>query len=101
MAMDEPSPTSSSRAFFPGWTERLIIAVTLLFVAGMRLLSRLDDPPWPINDPAVHRLLNLVFVFFAGLTLWIWFCFLSSYRLKLRLAGMAAPFLVLGGFFAL
>jgi outer membrane protein assembly factor BamB len=64
---------------FPGWIARITIAASLLCVVLASLVGRLDDPPAPLDDPAIRNLMKLGFGFVAGLTAGFWFCFRSSY----------------------
>src|SRR6059058_1622854 len=95
MSREATSIKNNSRPLFPGWIARLIIAVTLIFAFLVRVLHRTAYPPWPVDDPAVCRLLQVVFVFAAAVTFWIWFCFRSAYGRSLRRAGIIAPFVAL------
>src|SRR5262245_3342234 len=78
------APAEASSGYFPGWIGRLVIAVTLSFVVLIRVLGRTNDPPVPLNDPAVCNLLTLVFSFVAALTAWLWLCFRSALPLPVR-----------------
>ncbi len=71
-------------ARYSGWGARIIVALT--FALFVQLLGLLDAPPVPFDDPAVRNLILLISCFSAGLTLWIWFCFRSSYLRPMRLA---------------
>jgi outer membrane protein assembly factor BamB len=95
----KPSPVAAP-SFFPGWITRLIIAVMLILIVVVRWVGQMQDPPVPLNDPAIRNLLTLVFSFLAGLTAWIWFCFLSSYSLAARRAAFVGTFVALGLLFA-
>src|SRR3954467_15379224 len=90
-ATKDTSPPASS-ASHRGWVERLIIAVTLLFVVAIRLMGQMEDPPKPLNDPALRNLLTLVFSFFALLTAWIWISFRSHYPPLVRRLVFLGPF---------
>src|SRR5262245_13412995 len=70
--------------FFPGWIARLIIGVTLCVVVTVRLLGRINDPPFPLHDPAIVNLLTLVFGFVTTATAWVWFVFFSGYSVGAR-----------------
>jgi outer membrane protein assembly factor BamB len=95
-------PTSAPvRQLFPGWTSRLVIAAALAIVLLMRLFLRLDDAPWPFNDPAVCNIVTVVFSFVAILTFWIWVCFLSGLPLLVRRLVLIGSLIVVGGFFLL
>lgn len=76
------------------WIARSIIGAALIFVVIVRLAGRLDDPPFPLDDPAIRYLLVLISGGVAMLTGVIWFCFRSSYSLRLRLG--AAVFAAIG-----
>src|SRR5262249_19560886 len=93
--------SSPTAALFPGWIARLIIAVTLSFVVVIRLLGRTQDPPRPLNDPAMCNLLTLIFTFVAALTAWIWFCFWSGYSLRARRVVFFGTFAVIAAAFGL
>src|SRR6266850_1266197 len=88
--------SDTSPALLPGWIAQLIIAVTLSFVIAVRLLGRMNDPPRPLNDPALCNLLTLIFTFVAALTAWIWFCFRSGYSLVARRAVFWGTFVTIG-----
>ena len=81
------APVSGSR--FPGWIARPVIALSLLVVLLVRLIGRLDDAPFPLDDPAIRNLVTLISCFIAVLALWIWFCFRSSYPRRTRMAVLA------------
>jgi len=87
---DTSHPVSS--ASHRGWIARLIIVVTLLFVVAIRLMGRMEDPPKPLNDPALRNLLTLIFSFFALLTAWIWNSFRSQYPPLVRRLVFVGPF---------
>ena len=72
----------------------------LIFGVPVWLAGRMDDPPAPLDDPAIRNLIMLGCCFAAGLTAWFWFCFRSSYSRRLRLgvaAGTALAMVVLVG----
>jgi outer membrane protein assembly factor BamB len=90
-------------ARYPGWAGRIIIALALVCAAVGRLAGRLEDPPFPLDDPAVRMLITLISCFIAGLTAWTWFCFRSDYPRRVRLgvvAGTVLIFATLMGVFA-
>jgi outer membrane protein assembly factor BamB len=95
------SPWDGSR--YPGWIARPVMAVTLVGAVLVRMVGRLDDPPFPLDDPAIRNLLTLICCFTAGLTLWIWFCFRSTYPRRARMgvvAGTAIGLVALVGVIA-
>jgi outer membrane protein assembly factor BamB len=94
---EHPIATEPIRPLFPGWISRLIIGVTLAFVVAIRLIGHTDDPPVPLNDPAIRNLLTLVFSFVAGLTAWIWFCFRSAYARAARMGMLFGTLVVIAG----
>ena len=80
----------------PGWGARIIIALTLILAVLVRLAGRMDDPPFPLDDPAIRNLLMLSACFAASLAVWSWFCFRSSYPRRLRLGvALGTAFVVL------
>jgi outer membrane protein assembly factor BamB len=84
---------AESRPLYPGWPVRIIIAASLALLVVVRLLQRLDDRPWPLQDAAVGNILTWVFSFIALLTAWIWFSFLSGFPLLVRRVVMIAALL--------
>lgn len=87
-------------ARLPGWIGRIIILSTLICAVLVRSAGSLDDPPPPLDDPAIRNLLSLSLCFAAGLTAWLWFCFRSGYPRRLRLAvaaGTALAMVALAG----
>jgi hypothetical protein len=78
-----------------GWVGRIIIAVALIVAVLVRLTGRLDDPPSPLDDPAIRNLIVLGCYGAAGVTAWIWFCFRSAFPRRLRLGVTAGTALAL------
>src|SRR5437763_14901604 len=70
----------------PGLIARVIVAVGLACATAVLAIGRLDDPPFPLDDPAIRNLVVLSSCFAAGFALWLWFCFRSSFSRRLRLA---------------
>src|SRR5262245_54593245 len=101
MAETEQTEKQISRGeYFPGWFGRIVIGGALIVVVAIRLLGNLESPPWPLGDSGVLNLLTLIFSFIALLTTWIWFCFISGYRLVARRVVMVVPIVLVGVFFA-
>jgi outer membrane protein assembly factor BamB len=69
---------------------------SLFVVIAIRLLSRLDDPPYPLNDVGFRNVLTLIFSFVAVFTAWIWLCFFSGFSRLVRVLVGLATFVVLG-----
>ena len=57
----------------------MLIGGSLLVVIALRLLARLDDPPWPVNDTGFRNILTLIFSFIAVFTAWVWLCYFSGF----------------------
>jgi outer membrane protein assembly factor BamB len=91
------APAEASPGYFPGWIGRLVIAVTLSFVVLIRVLGRTNDPPFPLNDPAVCNLLTLIFSFVAALTAWLWLCFRSALSWPVRRTVFIATIVLIAG----
>ena len=94
---------ASSAPRLPSWAAGLTIAAALIVAVLVRLAGRLDDPPPPLDDPAIRNLLVLSSCFAAALAAWVWFCFRSGYPRRLRLgfaAGSALAMVVLIGVIA-
>ena len=85
-----------SDAYVPGWFGRLVIAVSLLALVVVQLLSRLQEPPFPLNDPAISNILTLIFSFSALLAVWIWFCFFSAYGKRAQRIVLVLPAVLIG-----
>lgn len=71
---------------YPRGLARIVILLVLVVVVLVRLVGRLDDPPPPLNDPAIRNLIVMISCLGAALSLWYWFCFGSSYSRRLRLS---------------
>jgi hypothetical protein len=89
VAVNETAPAPGSAqapppAYFPGWIARWIVGLMLGLVFLISTLRRLDDPPFPLHDPAVCNILSLIFSFIAVVTLGVWFCFQSGYAAIVR-----------------
>lgn len=82
-------PQAAAKRYVPGWISRSILAFTLVLGLVVMVAGRLDDPPFPLDDTSFRNVMWLVLCFMAGMTLWIWFCFWSSYPRwsKLTVAG--------------
>src|SRR5262245_35413624 len=80
---------------FPGWGARLVIALSLVALVVVRLFSRSNDPPFPLNDPAIGNLLTLGFGFIAVCTAWVWFFFNSGYSLAAKSEVMIALLVII------
>ena len=93
-----PARPAIARPLFPGWIARLVIAVTLSFAVLVRILGRAEDPPSPLNDPAIVNILTLIFSFVAVLTAWIWLCFRSGFSLLVRRLVFIGAFVLLAAF---
>src|SRR5262245_61580547 len=91
------SATPQNGELFPGWGARLVIALSLVALVVVRLVSRSNDPPFPLNDPAIGNLLTLGFGFIAICTTWVWFFFNSGYSLAAKRAVMIAPLVIIFG----
>jgi outer membrane protein assembly factor BamB len=76
-------------ARYPAWIARIVIVVALILIVLVGLAGRMDDPPVPLDDPAIRNLIMLISGIGVGLTAWFWFCFRSTYPRRLRL-GVAA-----------
>src|SRR5438034_1743348 len=76
--------TIQNPRLFPGWPARIVIVLMLTAVLAVRLLGRLEYPPWPLNDSALCNLLQVALLFVALLTAWAWICFRSGYPLVVR-----------------
>src|SRR5688572_23243910 len=86
----DASPVSTSPRF-PNRAVQLIVAACILLIVAVRLVGRSADPPFPLDDPSIRNLVTLILAFLAGLTLWVWFCFLSGYPVAARRVGFLAP----------
>lgn len=75
---DPASPATYPGAYFPRWPGRTVIGLSLSMLLVLRLLSQLDDPPWPWHDPAIVNIFTLVFCFNVVATLWLWLYFVSA-----------------------
>ena len=64
----------------------------------VRAIGRLDDPPPPLNDPAIRNIITLISLFVAGLALWLWICFGSHFSRRLRFGLIIASVLAALGF---
>ncbi len=77
-----------------------IIALAVVIIVTVQLAGNFDDPPVPLNDPAIRNLITLFSVLAIVCSLWIWFCFASRYSRKLRWSvalGSVAMILLLVG----
>ena len=81
--------TSAAAGWYRDWIARILIAFALSLAVAVQLAGRLDDPPPPLDDPAIRNLITYFSCFVAVLTAWFWFCFGSHYSRRLRL-GVAA-----------
>lgn len=70
---------------------RIVIGAALAAIVAVRLLMRLDEPPWPLNDVAKGNLITLILGFIALLTAWIWLSFRSGYPRLMRLLVGLSP----------
>ncbi len=66
------------------WLTWGIVATALIVVLAVRLLGRLDDPPAPLNDPAIRNIITLIALFMATAIGWVWLCFDSPLSRRLR-----------------
>lgn len=96
MATAAQTPVSPpSGRYYPGWVSRLVITAAIIVVILVRLAGLLEDPPPPLNDPAMRNLFTLIFGFIAAFTTWIWFSFRSDHSRRLRLsAAIGMPVMV-------
>jgi outer membrane protein assembly factor BamB len=69
MSADSSRSTGTAPPAFPGWGTRIVVAVSLVIVLAMRMIRRLEDPPW---DNAVSNIVSLIFAFVALAALWLW-----------------------------
>src|SRR5687768_5152222 len=74
------------------WSIIGLAAATLVTVRGLGLL---ENQPKFLDDPAIRNFVAWGCWFFILVTAWGWFCFLSRFSLRARVAVMAAPFVVL------
>src|SRR5262245_1925948 len=96
MSASNPSPTTQSVGTrYPERPATIIVAVSLALLVLVRLIGRLENQPYLLDDAAMRNLLTLICGFVALITLWIWFCFRSVYSPLLRRIVMIAPFLAI------
>jgi hypothetical protein len=55
-------------ARYSGWVARIVIVVALILVVLAGLTGRMDDPPVPLDDPAIRNLIMLISGVGAGVT---------------------------------
>jgi hypothetical protein len=81
MTADPPAllPATPSQRLIPGWKGRIVIGGSLLMILLLRLVGRIDEPPVPLNDPALRNLVSMGFAIIAVLTAWSWVCFYSGF----------------------
>jgi outer membrane protein assembly factor BamB len=97
-AIHAATPT---RPLFPGWTGRLLIGGSLLMILLLRLVARIEEPPWPFDDPALRNLLTIGFSVIAVITGWSWVCFFSGFSLLVRRLVLLGSLVLVGSFIGL
>lgn len=95
------TPATPAKPFFPGWISRTLIGGSLLMILLLRVFARIEEPPAPLNDPALRNLLTIGFAIIAVLTAWSWVCFFSGFTVLVRRLVLLGSVVLAAGFVGL